>query len=155
MFSTLSGKQIKLLTNVIRVELVYAHKHAGRRGAQTPRHDRPQRRKLARVEVIHAARVELGEVRSAHTNFAWYLRETHPDVRVNDERQAEEAVDDATVDDEGAGGERDESRREQTLERPVVGAVNARWRREFDRVVHRADVDRYWGDQSSHSPLLE
>ena len=67
--ASITTREAGVLTDVIRVELVYAHKHAGRGSAQTPRHDGSQRRELARVEVVHAARVELGEVRSAYTNF--------------------------------------------------------------------------------------
>ena len=56
-------------TDIIRVEVIHSNKDTDGSGAQRPGRNGPNDRELARVEVVHAARVELGEVRSAYTNF--------------------------------------------------------------------------------------
>ena len=53
-------------------------------------------------------------------------KKTHPDVAVDDEADAEQAIEERrgrAGGHEGGGGEREEARGEQTLERPVIGPV--------------------------------
>jgi hypothetical protein len=54
------------------------------------------------------------------------VKKTHPDVAVDDEADAEQAIEEwrgRARGNEGGGSERDEARGEQTLESPVVRPV--------------------------------
>ena len=67
-------------------------------------------------------------------------------MAVDDEADAEQAIEERrgrAGGHEGGGGEGDEARGEQTLERPVIGPVRPFRGREGRRVVHGALVDRY------------
>jgi hypothetical protein len=71
---------------------------------------------------------------------------THPDVAVNDEADAEQAVEERRGRagcHERCGRERDQAGGEQSLEGPVVRPGRLFRRREGRRVVHGALVDRY------------
>ena len=74
-------------------------------------------------------------------------------MAVNDEADAEQTIEERrgrAGGHEGGGGEGDEARGHKTLERPVVGPVRPRRRRERRRVVHRALVDRCSRDPHGH-----
>lgn len=119
-------------TDIVRVKLVHAH-------------ERRDHGELARVQVVHDNAVKLPQpinqpIHTRDTNTT-----TYADMAVHDKRDAEHAVEDRVVAPRGrehGGGERDDPRREQTFERPVMGAVRARWFRERRWVVHGSLDDR-------------
>jgi len=91
-------------TDIVRVELINAHAHRERCHAQRPGQDRSERGELAFVDVIHQDGIE-------------------PDMTMDDEADAEQAVDEGSVRagcDECGCCERDETGREQAFEGPVV-----------------------------------
>lgn len=74
------------------------------------------------------------------------VRKTHPDVTVDDEADAEQAIEERgerARGREGGAGERDEAGGEQTLESPVVRSVRPVRGGESRRFVRGALVDRY------------
>ena len=61
------GREVR--TDVVGVELVNTDEHADGRRTESPFGEGAEEGELARVEVVHAARVKLGGIYSAYTNF--------------------------------------------------------------------------------------
>ena len=176
-------------TYIIRIELVNAYERTGGGEPEEPGHERAPDRELAFMQVVGEDGVELhiisyhiissqrkrsrvsqrqrdrnrhGErgagAGSGNRNIET-ASPTHPDVRMDDEREREDAVEDGVR--ARAGRDRraeqgDEARAEQTFKRPVVRAMRAGRRGERGRVVNRALVDCYcrsWPGQPGSSSI--
>jgi hypothetical protein len=91
------------------------------------------------IKLDSAGRINLKRERGV------FVKKTHPNVAVDDEADAKQAIEKwrrRARGNEGGGGEWDEARGEQTLECPVVRPVRLLRRREGRRIVHSALVDR-------------
>lgn len=150
-------------TDVISIELIYSYEYTGSSEPEGPGQERTQEWELAFMHVVGEDAVELShpkcsrfsqrllfcllpEEMGAQHRTEMTSEPTHPDMRMNDQAEGEDAVKDgirARAGRSRSANHGNETCAEQPFECPVVRAMRSGRFRELGGVVDRTLEDRW------------